>query len=76
MPNTNDKLAAPELAAVEIDGMTRQSFIMKGTLAAGAVYGSRPAACCAAVRSAHPASTPSPRLAVRRPSPVRSVPFG
>jgi hypothetical protein len=33
------KLAAPELGAVEIQGMTRQSFIMKGAVAAGAVYG-------------------------------------
>ncbi len=32
-------LAAPELAAVEIDGMTRGSFLMKSTLAVGAVYG-------------------------------------
>ena len=30
---------APELAAVEIQGMTRGSFIMKGAVAAGAVYG-------------------------------------
>ena len=32
-------LAAPELAAVEVHGMSRASFILRGTLAAGAVYG-------------------------------------
>ena len=36
---SNSKLAAPELAAVEIQGITRQSFIMRGAVAAGAVYG-------------------------------------
>jgi hypothetical protein len=35
----NTKLAAPELAAVEINGVTRQSFMMRGAVAAGAVYG-------------------------------------
>ncbi len=39
MPNTHDKLAVPELGAVAIDGMTRQSFILKGAVTAGAVYG-------------------------------------
>ena len=39
MPNTHDKLAMPELGAVTIDGMTRQSFILKGAVTAGAVYG-------------------------------------
>ncbi len=29
----------PELAAVEVHGMTRSSFILKGALATGAVYG-------------------------------------
>jgi hypothetical protein len=29
----------PELAGVEVHGMTRQSFMLKGALAAGAVYG-------------------------------------
>ena len=29
----------PELAAVEVDGMSRQSFLIRGALAAGAVYG-------------------------------------
>ncbi len=33
------KLASPELAGVEIHGMTRSSFIMKGALAASAAYG-------------------------------------
>lgn len=32
-------IAHPELSAVEVHGMTRQSFILRGTLAAGAVYG-------------------------------------
>jgi len=33
------KLAAPELAAVEVHGMTRAAFIMRSALAAGSVYG-------------------------------------
>jgi hypothetical protein len=33
------EIASPELAACEIHGMTRASFILRGTLAAGAVYG-------------------------------------
>ncbi len=36
---SNAHLAAPELAAIEIHGMTRASFMMKSALAAGAVYG-------------------------------------
>lgn len=32
-------LAAPELARFEVHGMTRASFILRGALAAGAVYG-------------------------------------
>ena len=36
---SESKLAMPELAAVEIHGVTRQSFILKGALTAGAVYG-------------------------------------
>ncbi len=36
---SNSKLAAPELAAIEIKGMTRQSFMMRGAVTAGAVYG-------------------------------------
>ena len=30
---------APELAAIEVHGMTRESFLMRSTLAAGAAYG-------------------------------------
>jgi hypothetical protein len=36
---TPPDIASPELAAVEVHGMTRSSFILKGALAAGAVYG-------------------------------------
>ena len=36
---SNHKLAAPELAAVEVSGHTRQAFIMRGAVAAGSVYG-------------------------------------
>jgi hypothetical protein len=36
---SNDTLAAPELGAIEVQGVTRQSFIIKGALAAGTVYG-------------------------------------
>jgi Ferritin-like domain len=32
-------MAAPELEAIDIKGVTRQSFIVRGALAAGAVYG-------------------------------------
>jgi len=32
-------LAAPEMATVEIHGMTRSSFILRGAMAAGATYG-------------------------------------
>ena len=32
-------LAAPELAAVEIEGMSRGAFVVRGALAVGAVYG-------------------------------------
>ena len=37
--SNNDKLAAPELAVIDVQGMTRQSFMVKGALAAGTVYG-------------------------------------
>ena len=37
---TNHDLASPELAAVEVHGMTRASFILRGALTAGAAYGS------------------------------------
>ncbi|HYP48354.1 MAG TPA: ferritin-like domain-containing protein [Thermoleophilaceae bacterium] len=36
---SHDTLAAPELAAIDIQGHTRQAFILKGAVAAGAVYG-------------------------------------
>lgn len=36
---SNSKLAVPQLAAVQIEGVTRQSFILRGAVAAGAVYG-------------------------------------
>jgi len=35
----NRPLANPELAAVEVSGITRSSFILRGALAAGSVYG-------------------------------------
>ncbi len=34
-----EKLAADSLAAVEIEGLTRSSFILKGAIVAGSVYG-------------------------------------
>jgi rubrerythrin len=36
---TRASLARPELAAIDITGMTRQSFMMRGAVTAGAVYG-------------------------------------
>ena len=36
---SNHKLAAPELAAIDIHGHTRQAFMLRGAVAAGAVYG-------------------------------------
>lgn len=36
---TDYEIANPQLGAVEVYGMTRQSFILRGALAAGAVYG-------------------------------------
>jgi hypothetical protein len=36
---TDDRLANPELATFEVHGITRSSFILRGALAAGAVYG-------------------------------------
>jgi rubrerythrin len=36
---SNSDIAQPELAGIEIHGLTRSSFILKGALAAGAVYG-------------------------------------
>jgi rubrerythrin len=36
---SNQKLAAPELAGVDVKGHTRQAFILRGAVAAGSVYG-------------------------------------
>ena len=36
---SDTKLAAPELAAVEVKGISREAFIMRGAVAAGSVYG-------------------------------------
>ncbi len=36
---THSEIASPELAAVEIHGVTRSSFLLRGALTAGAVYG-------------------------------------
>ncbi len=36
MPKT---MTQPELAAIEVKGMTREAFIMRGAIAAGGVYG-------------------------------------
>ena len=36
---SNHKPVSPELAAVEIHGVSRASFLLRGALAAGAVYG-------------------------------------
>ncbi|MBA2629603.1 MAG: ferritin-like domain-containing protein [Thermoleophilaceae bacterium] len=36
---STDRLAAPELVAVDITGVTRQAFILRGAVTAGAVYG-------------------------------------
>ena len=36
---SNEKLVAPELAAIDVKGISRQSFIMRGAVTAGAVYG-------------------------------------
>ena len=35
----DSKFAVPELAAVEVNGITRSSLLLRGALAAGAVYG-------------------------------------
>lgn len=32
-------MASPELAEIEVNGVTRSAFLLRGTLAAGAVYG-------------------------------------
>lgn len=36
---SDTKLINPELAAIEVHGMTRSSFLLRGALATGAVYG-------------------------------------
>jgi hypothetical protein len=36
---SNNEILSPELAACEVHGMTRASFVLRGALAAGAVYG-------------------------------------
>lgn len=36
---TTQQIANPELAATEVHGITRSSFILRGALAAGALYG-------------------------------------
>lgn len=36
---SSNSLVAPELAAIDIKGMTRQSFMVRGAVTAGAVYG-------------------------------------
>ena len=36
---SDTRLAQPALAAIEVKGMTRESFIMRGAIAAGSVYG-------------------------------------
>jgi hypothetical protein len=36
---SQSKLAVPELAAIDVQGVSRQSFIMRGAVAAGSVYG-------------------------------------
>ncbi len=36
---TSSRLVAPELATIHVPGMTRQAFLMRATLAAGATYG-------------------------------------
>jgi hypothetical protein len=36
---SQDKLMAPELAAIDVQGIDRHSFVVRGAVAAGAVYG-------------------------------------
>ncbi len=36
---SNSNLVVPELATVQVKGMTRSAFLLRSTLAAGAVYG-------------------------------------
>jgi hypothetical protein len=36
---SEDTMRAPELANIDVEGITRESFLVKGAIAAGAVYG-------------------------------------
>jgi rubrerythrin len=36
---SEDNMTVPELANIEVKGMTRESFMLKGAIAAGSVYG-------------------------------------
>jgi rubrerythrin len=36
---SDNNMKAPELANIEVQGLTRESFIMRGAIAAGSVYG-------------------------------------
>jgi rubrerythrin len=36
---SQQKLAAPELAAIDVQGVSRQAFMVRGAIAAGSVYG-------------------------------------
>ena len=36
---SQQKLAAPELAEIDIKGVSRQAFMVRGAVAAGSVYG-------------------------------------
>ena len=36
---TSSRLVAPELATIEVHGLTREAFLLRATLAAGATYG-------------------------------------
>ncbi len=36
---SKSNMKTPELASIEVQGMTRESFIMRGAIAAGSVYG-------------------------------------
>jgi hypothetical protein len=54
---TRTELESPELSAVEVHGMTRASFVLRGALATGAAYGA--GAVTPFVRSALAASTAS-----------------
>ncbi len=36
---TSSRLVAPELTTIEVHGHTREAFLLRATLAAGATYG-------------------------------------